>query len=491
MTAQKKPLKQSGAESWSPHKYQEKALKFVLSRGEAALFLDPGMGKTSISYAACKVLRNRKEFKGALVVAPRRPAISVWPKEQQKWVEFHELSVAVLHGPKREELVKHRHDIYVITYEGLQWLIKNNHLRDLLKKGWLDVLIVDELSKVKHQRSLRHKTLAAWHHRFARRIGLTGSPASNGLMDLFGQAFVLDMGKAFGQYESHFRAMFFTPVNPGSDYPTFVPKPGAEELIYARMKHLALRLDADDWLKMPQVIPNVIKLELDPKSRTMYDEMEKDFLAFVAADEVVTAASAAAASMKCRQIATGCVYEDKVDPLTGEPRTGKRKYRLVHDLKIEALEDLVDELQGQQLLIAYEFGHDRDRILKLLGKDLPWIGGGTSDKKALEYERAWNAKEIPILLGHPASIGHGLNFQESSAYNILFFTGTWDFELYDQFVRRLRRQGNKANRLLVHRFVMEDTVEEAVLMSNNRKRRTQDLLHDALKTYRVRRLLSK
>jgi SNF2 family DNA or RNA helicase len=415
----------------------------------------------------------------------------VWPKEQRKWIEFHELTVAVLHGKDREYLVKQHYDFYVVTYEGLQWLIKNNHLRDLLKKGWLDVLIVDELSKVKHQKSLRHKTLAAWHHRFARRIGLTGSPASNGLMDLFGQAFILDMGTSFGKFESHFRAMFFTPVNPGSDYPTFAPKPGAEELIYARMKQLALRLDADDWLEMPQVISNVIKLELDPKSRAMYDEMEKDFLAFVATDEIVTAVSAAAASMKCRQIATGCVYEDKVDPLTGEPRTGKRKYRLIHDLKMEALEDLTEELQGQQLLIAYEFGHDRERILKLLGKDLPWIGGGTSDKKALEYERAWNAKEIPILLGHPASIGHGLNFQESSAYNILFFTGTWDFELYDQFIRRLRRQGNSAKRLLVHRFVVKDTVEEAVLMSNNRKRKTQDLLHEALKTYRTKRLLSK
>lgn len=442
------------------------------------------MGKTSCSYAALKLLRNDGLLQGALVVAPRRPALSVWPKERQKWAEFHGLSVAVLHGKQREELVKQRHDIYVVTYEGLQWLEKNNHLRDLLKKKWLCTLIVDELSKVKNEGSARHKTLARWHHRFARRWGLTGSPASNGLLNLFGEAFILDMGKTFGQYYTHFRALFFSPANPDSDYPTWVPKPGAEELIYARMRNVALRLAAEDYLDMPQLITNLVRLELDEKTRRVYDEMELEFLSFIDQDELVTAATAASASMKCRQIATGAVYEDRVDPITGEPRTGKRKWHLLHDTKIEALEDLVEELQGQQLLIAYEFGHDRERILAKLGAETPCIGGGTSDRKALAYEAAWNAGEIPVLLGHPASMGHGLNFQESSAYNVLFFTGTYDYELYDQFIRRLRRQGNSAKHIMLHKFVTRDTVEEAVHAAMQRKRKTQDLLHEALKAYR-------
>lgn len=480
---------QQSATAWKPHNYQRKALKFILERRSAALLLDPGLGKTSISYAALKVLKNNGLLRGALVVAPKRPALSTWPKERDKWKEFAGLDVVVLHGKDKDKLVQEKHDIYVINYEGLKWLIDSGHMRDLFKKGWLCTLIMDELSKLKHTASGRHKLLAKWHGRFERRWGLTGSPASNGLLDLFGQIFMLDLGKTFGPYVTYFRSNFFTPANPNSDYPTWVPQPGAEDLIYERLKNIAIRIDAEDHVAMPAVIPNVLKFNLPEKIQDFYDTLTEEMFAILDEDKLFTAATAAAASIKCRQVASGALYEDRVDPLTGMPRMGKRLYEEMHSEKLEMLEDLIDEVQGNQMLIVYEFGHDRERILKLLGKDTPCIGGGTSDKKALAYEDAWNAGEIQHMLVHAAAVGHGMNFQASAAHHIAWYTMTWDYELYDQLNRRLRRQGNSAKHLFLHHFMARGTVEEAVYASLNNKRRVQNRLHDALRLYRQRRIL--
>lgn len=188
--------------------------------------------------------------------------------------------------------------------------------------------------------------------------------------------------------------------------------------------------------------------------------------------------------MKCRQLTSGAIYEDKVDPRTGEPRGKNRRWIHVHDEKIDAVEDLLEELQGQQLLVATEFGHEAERLRARFGEDLPCIVGRTSDKKAKEYEAAWNSGSIPLLVGHPDSMGHGLNLQGSSAHHILWFSGTWNYELFDQMVRRLLRQGNKASRIFVHHCVFEDTVDESVRASNTRKQRTQEKLFDALKRRR-------
>lgn len=467
-------------------------MKFLVERAGAALLLSPGLGKTSISYAACKILKKAKMFKGALVVAPRRVVVSTWPQEQQEWTDFHDLKIAVLHGPHKEARALERADIYTINYEGLKWFIDNGHMARMLKDGWIDVLIIDELSKVKHPDSLRHKLLAQWHHRFSRRWGLTGSPASNGLLDLFGQVYMLDFGAAFGKFITHFRFNFFTPVG-DTNFPVYVPKPGAEELIYEKLKPLALRIEARKHVKMPEMLPPIpLKFELPEKVRKMYDAMEEEFFAIVdqggkKGKELFTAVSAAAARMKCRQIATGALYEDPVDPLTGMPRTGTRKWHKLHDGKLEALEDLVDELQGQQLLIGYEFGHDRMRMIELLGEGTPFIAGGVSDRKSLAYERGWNAREFPQLIGHPASVGHGLNFQKGGAHHVFWYTLPEDYELYDQYIRRLWRQGNTAERLFVHIPIAQDTVEEAVWANLNNKRRTQDSLHLALEEYRERK----
>lgn len=476
---------------WIPHEYQKRVLKFAVSRLCAALFLTPGLGKTAIMYALLAVFKRKKLLKGAVVVAPRRPAVSVWTNEAEKWTDFEHLDVCLLHGPHKGRSVLERHDVYILTYEGFIWLIEEGHLHRMVKAGWVNVLIFDELSKMKNAKSVRFKTIKKILHLFEYRYGLTGSPASNGLMGLFGQIYSLDMGKALGQYITHYRASFFTPVG-DRDFPTWVPQAGAEEIIYARLKNVAIRVDARDHLKLPKLIRNVIKVDMPPAARKVYDQLENEMLAVFdqgpkAPKKIVAAATASAVSGKLHQMANGAVYDNPVDPETGIPRAGARTWNLVHDEKLDALEDLIEELQGQQLLVAYWFGHDLERILKRLGKTTPFIGSQTSDKQALAYEKAWNAGEIPVLLGQPASMGHGMNLQGSSAFNVCWFDNTFDFELFDQFNSRLERQGNKAETMFVHQIVARDTVDEAILAAQSSKKRGQDALHDALNVYRNKR----
>lgn len=469
-------------EKWKPHAYQRKAMKFVLERLSAGLFLDPGLGKTSIVYGAVKVLKNEGLHEGTIVVAPRRPAVMVWRQEQEKWAEFADISVGLVHGAKREEIWDTPHDIYVVTYEGLIWLIETGRLKIALRRRKVRNIVFDELSKMKNTPTKRFKTIKDYLAKFDRRWGLTGSPAANGLMDLFGECYTLDLGRSLGKFITHYRFQYFDAYG-DQMHPQFSPKPGAEEAIYARIANLALRIDAEDHLTLPKLISNRIIVDLPDKVREKYERMEEEF--FTELDgQLFTADGAAALSQKCRQMASGALYEDRVDPLTGMPRTGKRKYAIIHDEKLEALEDLIDELNGQQLFVMYEYGHDLERILDRIGKDTPFIGGGTSDRKALEYEEAWNRGWIPTLLGHPASVGHGLNMQKSSANQIVMFSLTWNYEFYDQFIRRLRRQGNKASRVFVHHILTRRTVDEVVYAALQRKGALQARLHDALKNYR-------
>jgi SNF2 family DNA or RNA helicase len=472
-------------ETWKPHRYQLKALKFLLERLSAGLFLDPGLGKTSIVYAAVRVLKNKGERAGTLVVAPRRPAVMVWRQERDRWREFQDISVGLVHGPKRDEVWAQNLDVYVTTYDGFLQLIRSGELKKALRSGKVRNLVFDELSKMKVTKTVRFKTIKPWLAKFDRRWGLTGSPAANGLMDLFGECFAMDLGRSLGKFITHYRFQYFDAYG-DETHPQYTPKPGAEEAIYARLANLVIRIDAEDHLKLPKLVPNKIYVDLPDKARAAYDEMEAEFMVELA-DQVFTADGAAALSQKCRQMASGALYEDIVDPLTGMPRTGRRKYAVLHDEKLDALEDLIDELNGQPLFVMYEYGHDLERLLKRLGKDTPFIGGGTSDKKALEYQEAWNLGWIPTLLGHPASVGHGLNFQRGHANQIATFSLTWNYEYYDQFIRRLRRQGNEAARVFVHHILARDTVDDLIMTALGRKGALQTRLHDALKNYSARR----
>lgn len=480
-------------EPWKPHAYQKKAVKFLLEHACAALFLDPGLGKSSITLAAIKMLKAKKLVSKVLLIAPLRVCYNVWPKETTKWEDFGGLRVEVLHGPGKDEALARDADIYVINPEGLDWLLQTKKTKKVsaktgkvttqievdlrrFKKLGFDTLVIDELTKFKHTNSSRFKALKLVHKTFGRRWGLTGSPASNGLLDLFGQCYILDEGRALGPYVTHYKMKYFNPIDKNGF--VWVPREGAQDEIYERLSPLALRMAAEDYLDMPQVIENNIKLDLPDSARAIYDRLEEDLIASVE-DKVVVASNAAVASGKCRQVANGGLYLDpEVTAMGFAIPKGKKEWVDLHTEKADALENLVEELQGSPLLVAYDFGHDLARLRAKFPNAA--FACDYSMAKFSQLEDAWNRGEIPLLFGHPQSVGHGLNLQ-GSGNHVAWHSMTWDFELYDQFIRRIRRQGSKAKKIFVHHFLMRDTIDEIMLYSLKSKNKGQQALFNGLK----------
>lgn len=483
-TTRSMPLFARLAKPWSPHAYQRKAVKWLLEHGAAALFLDPGLGKTSVTLAAFNFLLKRKIASKALIIAPLRVAHQVWPVEAEDWKDFNNLRVVVLHGPKKEQLLQQDADIYVINPEGLEWLIfgSDNPRRIFDPRRWrklgFDTLVIDELTKFKHSKGVRFKALKLVLGSFARRWGLTGSPAANGLLDLFGQCYVLDLGNALGRYITHYRLAYFT--NPDGQGWTWVLKPGAKEQIYEKIKPLALRMSAEDYLELPDLVDTWTKLDLPPKARKIYDQLEDDLIAKLD-DGRVVAANAAAASIKLRQIANGGLYvDDDVQSILSGMNRGTLH---LHDVKTEWLQELVEELNGAPLLVAYEFIHDLER-LQAAFKDLPYIGGGVSSAQSAEHEANWNAGKYEIMAVHPASVAHGLNLQRGSAAHLAHYSMTWNLEQYDQLIRRIWRQGTKASKVFRYHAIMRDTIDETQQYALAHKTKGQRALFEALRSRR-------
>lgn len=458
-----------------PHDYQKRAAAFGVAQACAGFFLDPGLGKTVIMYMIFKALKAMKMVRRMLVVTPLRPMYQTWPAEARKWDEFRDLKVGVLHGPlKGSVLNSDRYDIHVINPEGLKWLF--GVVED--PSEYWDILCIDESTKFKHTDTDRFRFIRPMLEKFGRRYILTGSPAPNGLLDLFGQVFILDLGASLGRYITHYRQAFF---DQGYDGFGWVPKYGAEQRIYDRLQPLVLRMSQEDYLKMPPIIgacgygdPLIREVELPPDAQKVYDKMERDLIAEVQED-TVTAANAAAATGKCRQIANGGLYGSA-------PRKDMRDeigMYDVHDAKTDAVEEIVEELQGTPALIAYEYTHDRDRLLRRFGQDTPWIGGGVGAGRFMEIERLWNEGRLPVLLAQPQSVAHGLNLQATKAA-VIWHSLTWDLEVYEQFIRRVWRQGQK-ERVFVHHVIAKGTIDELILKMLQKKDSTQRALLNALK----------
>ena len=435
--------------SWTPHDYQIRAAQHLLDHGGAGLFLDPGLGKTSVVLAALTKLRAR-----ALVIAPLRVCYSVWPREVEKWADFNHLSVAVLHGQDKEKALLRHADIDVINPEGLKWLVKQT-------LPAYDVLVIDESTKFKHTDTQRFKLLKPLLKRFPRRWILTGTPAPNGLMDLFGQIYILDQGWRLGHYITHYRRAFFHEIKRPT-HTEWVPQRGADEAIFARLSDICLRMSAEDYLQMPECLFNDIVVDIP---RREYDSMLEQYLIEME-EGAITAANAAAKVIKLRQIADGAVYDDH------------RVAHPIHDAKIDALEELIEEQSGQPLLVAVAFQHDVDRIRARLGA-LPYLGGGVSARKSDLIAEAWNRGEVPVLLAHPASIAHGLNLQ-AGGRAVVWFGLDWNLELYDQFNRRVYRQG-QTHGVVVHHIVAARTVDEKILTALQEKDDVQIKMLDFLK----------
>lgn len=448
--------------NWTPHRYQLDAVKFVLNTANCGILLDPGMGKTSISLAVIEHLLSIEQIKRVLIIAPIRPMYKVWPDEIRKWTEFQHLSYTILHGDAKDANLNRKTHIYLLNPEGLKWFLAAGGI----DKIGTDMLIVDESTKFKDSQTARFKLLKPYLHRFLRRLILTGEPVPNGYMDLFGQCYIMDQGNALGRFITHYRAHYFYPSGYGGY--TFKLQDGAKERIQERIRHQVMRLAAEDHLDMPKLLFNDIIVDLPPEARTVYKQFEKDFIAEVG-EATILAPNGAAAGSKCRQVANGGVYDEA------------HFAHHVHDAKTAAAADLVEQLQGRPVFMLYEFQHDLAR-LKRAFPDAPCLTGMTGGKLDATIT-AFNAGDVPVLLGHPASAGHGLNIQES-CHHVCFYGITWDLDLYHQAYKRIWRQGQPSNRVFVHRIIADKTLDRVVVRELYDKEGTQTDFLNAIRSER-------
>ena len=453
---------------WTPHAYQERAIKLMLNQAPAGLFLDPGMGKTAIVLAAFDILKSQNLVNTMLIVVPLRPMYSTWPAEIIKWDDFNHLSYSIIHGhvDKRNDAVAKPADIYLINPEGLMWLLKE-HPAFVTS---IDVLCVDESSKFKATNTKRFKAFRNFVGTFQRRWCLTGTPTPNGIMDIFGQVYLLDEGDSLGRYITHFRNKFFFQSGYGGY--EWKPLPGSFDAIVEKTAPLILQLSAEDHLDMPDLVNVTRHIELPPKAREIYNDVEDKFITLLEEGPLV-AANAAVAGLKCRQIANGAVY------LTNPAEEGE--WEAIHDVKLDALDELLEELSGAPTLILYEFRHDAERIEERFG--IPNLTGRTPRQSNALID-GFNGGDLPALLGHPASMGHGINLQ-SACHHVVWFGITWNLEHYDQATRRVYRQGQDQS-VFVYHIVGKDTLDETVLDVLAMKDKNQKNLREALGAARDR-----
>lgn len=445
---------------WLPRPYQLSALTWLVQNPHAGLLLDPGLGKTSATLAAIDYLQGAKVIHHVLVVAPLRVAKTVWPVEAQKWRDFNEMTICDLTEQTQEyrlEMIKRGYDVYVINPESLVRVLELdpwNHIQ-------LDMLVVDESTKFKDTQTIRFKALKKHLNRFLRRVILTGTPAPNGLADLFGQMYVCDMGESLGKFITHFRQRYMYQSHDGFSW---LIAPGAEEAIYERVRGKLLRMMAKDHLDMPELVNNYIRVALPPKLRDLYKHLENDFLIKIN-EQTVAVFNTAALGVKLRQVANGFLYDENHVAIP------------LHKEKLEALRELLDEMQGRPLLLCYEFIEDADMIQR----EFPWAVNISSSKNALATVDRFNAGEIPLLMGHPKSMGHGLNLQEACK-DICWYGITWDLELYQQAIARIWRQGQEAPVVSVHHIVAENTKDDDVVATLAVKDTNQNRLNEAIKS---------
>jgi len=451
---------------WTPKPYQIEALKFSMRTPHCGIFLDPGMGKTSTTLAAITHLRQTCSTGPVLIIAPIRPMYKVWPDEIKKWDDFNHLSYTILHGELKDDNLNLKCDIYLINPEGLKWFMANDGIR----KTGVDMLVIDESTKFKDYSTARFKLLKPFLGKFRRRMILTGEPAPNGYMDLFGQMYVCDQGATLGKFITHHRAMYFYSAGFGGY--EWRLREGAAEDIQESIKPSVMRLAAEDHLDMPELIFNDIPIELPPEARSIYKGFEDDFLVQVG-DSTILSTNAAAVGSKCRQVANGGVYDET------------HFAHHIHDAKTAALVDLVEQLQGNPVFVGYEFQHDLTRIQRAF-PDAPCLTGMSGTKLDTTID-AFNRGDIPVLLAHPASAGHGLNLQEA-CHHVAFYGLTWDLDLYHQFYKRVWRQGQPSNRVFVHRILADKTLDRTVAKTLYQKDATQSAFLNAIKEQKTQPL---
>lgn len=441
---------------YNPHDYQKYATNFVLEHPVAAIFLDCGMGKSVITLTAIyELLYNRFEVGKVLVIAPLRVARDTWPAEIEKWDHLKGLTYSVVIGTEseRKEALRKSAGIYLINRENVDWLIN--------KSGFpfdFDMVVIDELSSFKSASAKRFKSLLKIRPKVKRIVGLTGTPSSNGLMDLWAEFRILDMGERLGRYITHYRNNFFMPDKRNQQMIfSYKPRPGAEDAIYRLISDITISMKSADFLKMPECIMNEVEVKLSENEWSVYDELRQEMVVSLE-DEEIDAANAAALSGKLLQMANGAIYNEEKEVFH------------IHNRKLDALEDLIEGANGKPVLVAYWYNHDLERIKKRFK---------VREIKTSKDIRDWNNGEIPIAVIHPASAGHGLNLQ-SGGSTLIWFGLTWSLELYQQTNARLYRQGQN-DTVVIHHIIAKDTIDEDVMRALRLKEKTQTNLIDAVK----------
>lgn len=446
------------------HRYQEYCTTFVEEKHESLLVIKMGLGKTIISLKAiADLMFDSFEVEKTLVIGPLRVCTSVWPGEKGSWEHTEFLKMSIVTGTAKERALNMPADVYMINRENVRWLVEYLEKR---KIPWpFDVVVVDELSSFKNHQSQRWKALRKVRPHIKRIIGLTGTPTSNGLMDLWAEVFLIDKGERLGRFIGRYREAYFRPagLNPYTGVVFgYEPLPGAEEKIYEKISDIAVSMKALDYLDMPQFIAVTQLVEMSRSEKKIYDEMRKELIVTVAGEEI-DAANAASLSGKLLQMANGAVYGDGGNPVW------------IHDRKLLMLEDLIEQANGQNVLVAYWFRHDHDRIMEhLRGK-----GYRPRDIRGDADIADWNSGKIQVGLISPASAGHGLNIQKGG-HILIWFSLVWSLEMYQQTNARLWRQGQK-DVVTAHHIVCRNTVDEDVLKALEQKDMTQQRLIAAVK----------
>lgn len=441
---------------YSPHDYQTYATNFILEHPISAVLLEMGLGKSVITLTAIlELMYEYFEVGKVLVIAPLRVARDTWPEEIKKWEHLKGITYSVVIGTEaeRKSALSVKADIFLINRENVDWLItKSGYSFDF------DMVVIDELSSFKSSAAKRFKSLLKVRSKVKRIVGLTGTPSSNGLMDLWAEFRLLDMGERLGRYITNYRNNFFVPDKRNQQMIfSYKSRPGAEEEIYRLISDITISMKCADFLDMPQCVMNEITVQLSEKEKSLYDDLKKDMVLSFENNEI-DAVNAAALSGKLLQMANGAVYDDN------------NKVINIHEHKLEALEDLIEGANGKPVLIAYWYNHD---LLRIKSKFK------VREIKTSKDIKDWNKGNIPAAVIHPASAGHGLNLQ-SGGSTLVWFGLTWSLELYQQTNARLWRQGQKET-VIIHHIVCKGTIDEKVMDSLDKKYKGQENLINAVK----------
>ena len=438
------------------HNYQNYAKNFILAHKVSALFLDCGLGKTITTLTAInELIYDSFEISKVLIIAPLRVAQSTWKDEIEKWDHLNLLRYSVAVGDEKERLkaLKQNSDIYIINRENVDWLVTKSGI-----DFNFDMLIIDELSSFKSHTSKRFKSLLKIRPYFERVVGLTGTPSSNGLMDLWAEFRVLDLGERLGRYITHYRNEYFLPdKRNGAVIFSYKPQPNAEERIYRRLADMTISMKSTEYLKMPELILNELEINLDEKDQMKYKKFKKEMVMTIQEKEI-DAINAASLSNKLIQLANGSIYDED------------KKFYEVHNKKLDKLEEIIESANGKPVLVAYWLKADKERIEKRFK---------VREIKTADDIKQWNKGMIDLALIHPASAGHGLNLQ-SGGSTLVWFSLTWSLELYQQTNARLYRQGQK-DTVVIHHLITKNTIDEDIMKSLKRKDKTQEALMRAVK----------